>query len=159
MLKIYRRDLLQLCNTVCNICHTVHFHTVLLINWQSIKYQTQAHVYIISNQIITAPCTVYCIIKLILVKTVFLPLNNKACISNTDSCAHERCFTQVRIFLTFFLVGSVGFIKKNCFLIRQPGKKKRKQKFILGSQVGVGGRRDLNLIGLGKGYGVFAPQK
>ena len=30
-------------------------------------------------------------------------------------------FTQVRIFLTSFLVGSEGFIKKNCFLIRQPG--------------------------------------
>lgn len=86
---------------------------------------------------------------------MFLPINNKACISNTDSCAQERCFTQVRIFLTFFLVGSVGFIKKNCFLIRHPGKKKRKQKFILGSQVGVGGRRDFNLIGLGKGDGVL----
>lgn len=28
--------------------------------------------------------------------------------------------THVRIFLTSFLVGSVGFIRKNCFLIRHP---------------------------------------
>ena len=107
---------------------------------------------ITSNQvIITAPCAVYYIINI--TQTVFLPINNKACISNTDSHAHERCFTQVRIFLTFFLVGSVGFIKKNCFLIRQPAKKKKVHiglptteptKGLIERGVGVSGKRDLD---------------
>ena len=74
-----------------------------------------------------------------------------------------RCFTQVRIFLTFFLVGSVGFIKKNCFLIRQPEKKKEKKKVHIGFPSrahqrldGVGGRGGWQKgLGLGKGDGVL----
>ena len=46
-------------------------------------------------------------------------------------------------------------LKRTASLSANLGKKKRKQKFILGSQVGVGGRRDFNLIGLGKGDGVL----